>query len=173
MVCFSLFSLSWLFSLTRDVYKGPCKKVLKKSKKPRSISIFFVPGDQSVALRSLSKASMLKSLDTVWFSFLVILFSLKFWKIKDCGRWSEMKLVMLPDIHLYSWWFISIMFYEWFMRVIWGMKLLDRTISKNLFAPVFCAYLIKFRFKSPARIVLLLSCFILLSRFSIKSILHL
>ena len=61
-----------------------------------------------------------------------------------------MELVMLPDIHLYWYWFISILSISvadsWATlggRVIWGIKLLDSAISKNWFTPVFCAYLIK------------------------------
>ena len=54
-------------------------------------------------------------------------------------------------------------------RVIWGMKLLDRTISKNWHTPVFCVHLVRFELKLPTRIVLLLY-FILLSRFFIVNI---
>ena len=81
-------------------------------------------------------------------------------------------------IHLYSWWFMGISsirvadFWATLLgSVIWG-ALLDRTFSKNWFAPNFCAYRIKLNLKSSASIVLLLSCFILSRRFSMKSVIN-
>ena len=97
---FSFLSLLIVF------FNGKCLsrtlwKIRKKVLKFRFVSIFSVARDQSIALRSLSKALILKfwkSLNTVWLSFLVMLFSLKFSNIRNCRRWSEMK----PEIHLYS-----------------------------------------------------------------------
>ena len=65
MVCFSIFSLFWLFSLMKHVYQGPYKKSRKKDLKLRSASIFSEARDQSIALRSLSEASILKFLKSL------------------------------------------------------------------------------------------------------------
>ena len=68
MVSPSLFSLFWVFSLMGHVYQRPYKKSCENVLKLRSVSIFSVARDDSIALRFLSKASILKflkSLNTV------------------------------------------------------------------------------------------------------------
>ena len=68
----------------------------------------------------------------------------------ELWRLSKIKLVMLHEEHLTSWWFMSTWsisiadFLALFVgRVICGTKLLDRTISEHWFTPGFYVLLIK------------------------------
>lgn len=103
----------------------------------------------------------------------------------DDLKWNLLCYQRYTIIHYYTLWVhdVFIVIYEyiinkccWFLNNSYRdcylrMKLFDRIISKNWLTPVSCAHLIKCNLKLSARIVLLLSSFILLSRFSMKSIL--
>lgn len=82
-----VFSFFYLLAVFFSGAKEPYRKVAKKTKF-KSVSIFSVARDLSIALMYLSKASilkLLKSLNSNWLPFSVMLFSLKFSEIMNCG----------------------------------------------------------------------------------------
>ena len=118
-------------------------------------------------------------------SILLKVFKDEYKIVGDYLKWNLLCYQRYTIIHYYTLWVhdVFIVIYEyiinnccWFLNNSYRdcclrMKLFDRIISKNWLTPVFCAHLIKCNLKLSARIVLLLSSFILLSRFSMKSIL--
>ena len=64
--------------------------------------------------------------------------------IVNCGRWSDMEVVRFAEVYKFSWELIKILSISveevpviLVGKLIWGVKLLGKTDSKNSKAPIF------------------------------------
>ena len=58
--------------------------------------------------------------------------------IVNCGRWSDIEVVRFPEVYAFSWELIKILSISveevpviFFGKLIWGVKLFEKTDSKN------------------------------------------
>ena len=141
---FSSFLVDFLISacLSRALLKSR-----KKVSKPRSTPLFFVAKFQFISCRTFLKESMLKylkCLQVLLTRSCFRLLPLKFSKVINWGRWSEIEVVMLPERYLKDRQFtkmlsISVAYLSCTVvgSVICGVKLWLKSNSRKLYVLLF------------------------------------
>ena len=140
-----------------DFLIGAClSRVLLKSRKkvskPKCISLFSVTKFQFISCRSLFetvniKISKVSVGSTYSLSLQVAQIPLKFSRMINWGRWSEIKVVMLPERYLKDGLFTKMLFLSvanfsltLVGSIICGVNLQLKSNSRKLYVPLFYYY---------------------------------